>query len=188
MNAGKRRAPQCEAVANGTGVRCQSCARRGQRYCFHHLRGKEAAAADTELISRNMEKLSNPRLRGYSRTKAEASMARIARAEIYRTWKCDPRKPEIDLLVLSDRDEKAVHDWLLQNHAVDLNKPLPGSDKHATARARDRLRWAAWRVLARGLIVDQDFLAAARRRVSAAIRDDARFWKKLAKLDQEIAE
>jgi hypothetical protein len=185
MNAGKRAAPQCEAIANATGQRCQSCARRGQRFCFHHLRGKDAAAADIALINRNLAVLANPNLRGYSRRRAEYSMARIARAEIYRVWKIDPRAPAIDLLVLSAADEQRVADWLREQHAVDLNKNLPGSDKPPTARCRDRLRWAGWRVLARGDLVTPEFLAAARRRVVLALRDDAKFWRKLEKLDQE---
>jgi hypothetical protein len=103
-------------------------------------------------------------------------MARIGRAEVYRQWKVDPRCPEIDLLQLSPKDEKAVADWLLLNHQISLDKPLPGTDRLPTPRCRDRLRYAAWRVIQRGTVVTPDFVMRAGYRVTNALLDDAKFW------------
>ncbi len=185
QNAGRAAAPKCEAVATSTGLRCQSCVRRGQNYCLRHLRGREAAAADIEITTRQLKVLGNPLIKGVAHSRAVNTMARVARAEIYRVWRIDPRGPAVDLLILSDHDERRVVEWLLNRHGIRLDKDLPNSDHRPTARCRDRLRWAAWRVISRAEAATPEFITKADNRVRAAVRDDTKFWVKVAKLGAE---
>lgn len=175
--AGRRAAPRCQAISKGTGQTCRSICRRGQMYCQRHGRGTAAVSADARKETDNAKVLASG-TGGVERARAVRSMERIARHRIYRLWRLDPRGPEIDLLELSPGEEQRVAAWLWDNHTIALDKPLPGTDKHATARCRDRLRQAAFRVLRRGNAVSQDFLTAAHRRVVLALRDDAKFWRK----------
>lgn len=174
--AGRARAPKCEAVSRTTGVKCCRVVLRGGRFCFAHARGEHAVNADRELAERNHFILFETRSTGKQRRKAALSMRRIARAEVYRQWKLDPRFPEVDLLQLSETDETRVADWLWRHHQIRLSENLPGTERPPTARARDRLRYAAWRVIARGDAVDPDFVKRAGYRVINALRDDAKFW------------
>jgi hypothetical protein len=118
--------------------------------------------------------------------RAHNTLARIARREVHKLWKSDPRAPNISTLEICELDEQRVRAWLIDACGVDLDKPLPGVGREATARCRDRLRWAAWRVLRRGKNASDDFVAAARLRVAAAIRDDLRFWEKWDRLGMEM--
>lgn len=177
QQAGRRTAPRCQAISKSTGQSCRNICRRGQTFCLRHGRGNAAVSADASKEIDNAKVLASGS-GGVERARAVRSMQRIARHRFYRLWRLDPRGPEIDLLELSPGDEQRVAAWLWDNHTIALDKPLPGTDRPATARCRDRLRQAAFRVLRRGSAVSQDFLTAAHRRVTLALRDDAKFWRK----------
>lgn len=179
---GRRNAPKCQAIAKITGRRCQRAVRPDCPYCFNHSRGAYAVTANNAFLAESLKVLSSTAT-GRNRERALRTVRRIARGEIYALWRLDPRQPALDLLTLEDQNEQAVHRWLIDQHGIDLNKPLPGSDKHATPRCRDRLRYAAWRVLSRGDAVSPDFITKAGYRVINALRDDRKFWDKLAAID-----
>jgi hypothetical protein len=180
--AARRAMPKCEGIAKQTGARCRHIPLAGKRFCIHHIRGAEAHAADLEKEQRNAKILAEGDI-PINEERARKSMARIARRRTHRAWRIDPRAPNISTLEICKLDEQRVRAWLIDFCSVDLDKPLHGLDREATARCRDRLRWAAWRVLRRGKNASDDFVAAARLRVAAAIRDDLRFWEMWDRLE-----
>lgn len=179
--AARRLMPKCEAIAKKTGVRCAHIPVAGRRFCFHHICGAEAREVDLAMEQRNAEILQKGSI-PVIEERARKSMARIARRRVHRTWRIDPRAPNVSTLEICELDEQRVRAWLIGLCGVNLDKPLPGVGCEATARCRDRLRWAAWRVLRRGKNASDDFISAARLRVAAAIRDDQRFWEKWDRL------
>jgi hypothetical protein len=179
--AGLLAAPKCEAISKGTGLRCRSPAPRGSCFCFRHLSGGNRAHADHERADRHLQTLARSSNR-FDRVRAEAGLQAIARRQVHLLWRTDPRAPNVSTLELDERREAAVRDWLRDNCGVSLGSPLPGGGRAPTARATDRMRWAAYRVLRRGEGASGDFIERAKLRVAAAIRDDARFWEKWARL------
>jgi hypothetical protein len=153
-------------------------------FCGVHRRGTVAVRADASKEIQNAKVLAS-NTGGLERERAIRSMQRIARHRIYRLWRLDPRSPEIDLLELCAADEQRMAHWLKQNHGVDINAPLPATGRQPTARCRDRLRYAAWRVLRRGASASPQFIEAARRRVTLALRDDEKFWRKWDAFDED---
>jgi hypothetical protein len=81
-------------------------------------------------------------------------------------------------LQLDETLSRRVEAWLVTHCAIDLTTPLPGSNRLATPRATDRMRWAAYRALRRGAALSDDFMTRAKMRVDTALRDDLRFWEK----------
>lgn len=165
--AGRARAPRCTAIAK-TGRRCRLPAMKFSDpcRCHRHLHGLARDLTD-ERRRPWLEALSRTASRPIMSSTARKALAAIERRRLHRVWLRDPTIPGSTLL-LTPNDEARVAEALLRRFSVDLY------DETLTERARDRLKWAAFRMLAGADPTKAGF------RVKAALRDDERWRRRIA--------
>ena len=106
------------------------------------------------------------------RVQGERALHAIARRRLYRLWIIDANIPGTTL-ILGDRDERRVRDYLLQ-HGIDIDVYRHPSGDKLSCRAIDRIRWAAALC-----ITNRCTEVAAKKRIAFALRGDIKFYKKL---------
>ena len=181
LRAGRAAAPRCEAVIRSTGKQCCVPAMResrklGVHRCHFHCHGSLRDEVDNLREARAYRQAQSTNT--IMRMEGLATLASIGNRRLHRIWKIDPSVPGSTLL-LGEHDERRVTAWLVDRN-VYSTKSLPGSDRPPTARAIDRLRWAAYLALSGRLTP-----AAADRRVHVAIRDDGRWWGKVRDMQND---
>lgn len=179
LRAGFRAMPRCEGVTKN-GARCQAAPTKGFYLCRWHLRGTpHQARAELELERRynHIIALGAPR---QTVERAKSRLAALGRKRLHRSWKSDPMIAAATIVFEREEDRLRAVKWLLNETGVDISKPLRETGRMATPRCLDRLLWASWRVVRGRNEVSEQFLANAHNRVKAAIRDDVRFFKRIA--------
>lgn len=165
--AGRARAPRCTAIAK-SGQRCQLPAMKFSAPCRCHRHLHGAARDETDERRRPwLEALSRRASRPVMSSTARKALAAIERRRLHRAWLRDPTIPGSTLL-LAPNDEARVAEALQHRFSVDLY------DETHTARCRDRLKWAAFRMMAGADPIKAGF------RVNAALRDDKRWRRRIA--------
>lgn len=170
MRAGKAAAPKCGAELR-SGGKCRAVRMRGGDRCHLHLHGQQRDAIDAQRAIRAAKALRSTNSR--NRANGERALAVIARRQLHRRWKVYPLEAGSTLELTND-DEARVRSWLRNTHSIDLeHHPLHANGHPITARAIDRLRWAATLFLSGRMDAER-----AARRVFVAMRDDLKFWGK----------
>jgi hypothetical protein len=171
MRAGRERAPRCGAPTRAK-TPCALTRLTGADRCRHHLHGAARDAVDAARLLRAQKTLSRT-TNAHHRARAETTIAAVQRRQLHRAWKLDPTLPG-STLALPDHDEARVRAWLRYFHRIDLDQGTHANTAHPiTARAIDRLRWAATLFLSGRMDAER-----AARRVFVAVRDDLKYWAK----------
>jgi hypothetical protein len=182
LAAGRARAPRCERILRN-GQQCRGFPMREARkmgvlLCRWHCRGRVRDTVDARR---------EPRLRALAnsdndilRSRAERSLACIARRKTSRAWKLDPRLPGSTVPHLSDRDAARVERWLAERN-LRHGCALQATGRPPAPRCWDRMTWAA--ILAIGGRIDEH---GAKRRLELAVKDEAAFWKRLKERGEDV--
>jgi hypothetical protein len=182
MAAGRARAPRCERILrNGQqcrGIPMREARKMGDNLCRWHCRGR---------LRDRVDACREPRLHRLAasdndilRSRAERSLACIARRRTNRAWKLDPRLPGSSVPHLSARDAARVERWLAERN-VRESFPLQATGRPPTPRCLDRMTWTA--ILAIGGRIDEH---GARRRLELAVKDEVAFWRRLGERGGDV--